>query len=94
MNERQIIMKKAKKIKHQKYIMSRKQIKELCSEQVEKAFLLMATAAADELDLNDEALIQIAQRAARYAEYIDDHVIRMNQVSEMLEKSTGLKWRW
>ena len=87
-------MKKAKKPKHQKYIMSRKQIKEMCSEQIEKAFLLMATAAADELDLDDDKLVAIAQRSARYAEYIDEHIIRLNEVSEILEKKTGIKWRW
>ncbi len=87
-------MKRAKKQKQQKYQLTRKQIKEMCSEQVEKAFLLMATAAADELDLDDDKLVAIAQRAARYAGYVDDHLIRMNQVSETLEKKTGIKWRW
>ena len=74
--------------------MTRKQVKEMCSEQIEKAFLLMATAAADELDLDEDQLVAIAERSARYAEYIDDHVIRLNEVSEILENNTGIKWRW
>lgn len=87
-------MKRAKKPKQQAYTLTRKQVKEMCSEQVEKAFLLMATAAADELDLDDDKLVAIAERSARYAEYIDDHVIRMNEVSDILKKKTGLDWRW
>ena len=87
-------MKRAKKPKQEKYTVSRKQLKEICDEQVEKAFLLMATAAADEMDLDDDELVAIAQRAARYAGYIDDHLIRMNQVSKTLEEKTGIKWRW
>lgn len=87
-------MKRAKKPKQQAYTLTRKQVKEMCREQVEKAFLLMATAAADELDLDDDKLVAIAQRSARYAEYIDDHVIRMNEVSDILKKKTGLDWRW
>jgi len=87
-------MKRAKKPKQEKYTVSRKRLKEMCDEQVEKAFLLMATAAADEMDLNDDELVAIAQRAARYAGYIDDHLIRMNQVSKTLEEKTGIKWRW
>lgn len=87
-------MKRAKKPKQQVYTLTRKQVKEMCNEQIEKAFLLMATAAADELDLDDDKLVAIAQRSARYAEYIDDHVIRMNEVSDILKKKTGLDWRW
>ena len=67
---------------------------QMCNEQVRKAFLLMATAAADELDLDDDQLTAIAERSARYAEYIDDHVLRLNEVSEILEKNTGIRWRW
>ena len=87
-------MKRVKKPKQEKYTVSRKQLKEMCDEQVEKAFLLMATAAADEMDLDDDELVAIAQRAARYAGYIDDHLVRMNQVSKTLEEKTGIKWRW
>ena len=87
-------MKRVKKPKQEKYTVSRKKLKEMCDEQVEKAFLLMATAAADEMDLDDDKLVAIAQRAARYAGYVDDHLIRMNQVSKTLEEKTGIKWRW
>lgn len=87
-------MKRVKKPKQEKYTLTKKQVKAMCKEQVEKAFLLMATAAADELDLDDDKLVAIAQRSARYAEYIDEHIIRLNEVSDILKKKTGLDWRW
>ena len=87
-------MKRAKKPKQERVTLKRSELMEMCNEQVRKAFLLMATAAANELGLDDEQLCAIAQRSARYAEYIDDHVIRLNQVSEILEQKTGIRWRW
>jgi hypothetical protein len=87
-------MKRVKKTKQNKVTLSRAELHQMCNEQVEKAFLLMATAAADELGLTDDQLTDIAERSARYAEYIDDHVLRLNEVSEILEKNTGIRWRW
>lgn len=87
-------MKRVKKPKQNKVTLSRAELHQMCNEQVEKAFLLMATAAADELGLTDDQLTDIAERSARYAEYIDDNVLRLNEVSEILEKNTGIRWRW
>lgn len=74
--------------------MSQGDLKRICNEQVRKAFLLMATAAADELGLDDDQLTAIASRSERYAEYIDQHVMRLDEVAKMLEKNAGVKWRW
>lgn len=87
-------MKRAKKPKPERVTLKRSELMEMCNEQVRKAFLLMATAAADELDLDDDQLTAIAQRSARYAEYIDSHVMRLNEVSDILEKNAGIRWRW
>lgn len=87
-------MKRVKKPKQNKVTLSRTELHQMCNEQVRKAFLLMATAAADELGLDDDQLTAIAERSARYAEYIDEHVIRLNEVSRILEKNTGIRWRW
>lgn len=87
-------MKRVKRPKQNRVSLTRDELRSMCNEQVEKAFLLMATAAADELGLTDDELTAIAERSARYAEYIDDHVIRLNQVSEILEQNTGIRWRW
>lgn len=87
-------MKRAKKPKPERVTMKRSELMEMCNEQVRKAFLLMATAAADELGLDDDQLTAIAQRSARYAEYIDSHIMRLNEVSDILEKNAGIRWRW
>ena len=87
-------MKRAKKPKQERVTLKRSELMEMCNEQVRKAFLLMATAAADELDLDDDKLTAIAERSARYAEYIDDHVIRLQEVADILEKNAGIRWRW
>ena len=87
-------MKRAKKPKQERVTLKRSELMEMCNEQVRKAFLLMATAAADELDLNDDQLTAIAERSARYAEYINDHVIRLQEVADIREKNAGIRWRW
>ena len=87
-------MKRAKKPKQERVTLKRSELMEMCNEQVRKAFLLMATAAADELDLDEDQLVSIAERSARYAEYIDDHVIRLQEVADILEKNAGIRWRW
>ena len=87
-------MKRVKRPKQNRVSLTRDELRSMCNEQVEKAFLLMATAAADELGLTDGQLTAIAERSARYAKYIDDHVIRLHEVSEILEQNTGIRWRW
>lgn len=87
-------MKRAKKQKQERVTLKRSELMEMCNEQVRKAFLLMATAAADELDLDEDQLTAIAERSARYAEYINDHVIRLQEVADILEKNAGIRWRW
>lgn len=87
-------MKRVKKPKPQKVTVSQGDLKRICNEQVRKASLLMATAAADELGLDDDQLTAIASRSERYAEYIDQHVMRLNEVAKILEKNAGIKWRW
>jgi hypothetical protein len=87
-------MKRARKPKQERVTLKHSELMEMCNEQVRKAFLLMATAAADELDLNDDQLTAIAERSARYAEYIDGHLIRLQEVADILEKNAGIRWRW
>lgn len=87
-------MKRARKPKQERYSLSRAEIKQMAAEQTSKAFILMATAAADEADLTDEQICAMAERAARYAEYIDQHLVRINEVSDILERNTGIRWRW
>lgn len=92
-------MKRVKKPKSkQKYIVSDKQlqkVKEKVTEDVtKKALLLFLAAAADEMELSDEQVCKIFERANRYAEYIDAHLVKIKQVQEVVEKGTGVQMGW
>lgn len=85
-------MKRFKKPKQKHY--TEEQMREMCNQFVAKSCILMITAVADEMELDEEMICQIAERTQRYAQYDHDHLIRMNEVSDMLKKKTGIDWRW
>lgn len=85
-------MKRFKKPKQESY--TKEQMREMCNQFVAKSCILMITAVADEMELDEEMICQIAERTQRYAQYEHDHLIRMNEVSDMLKKKTGIDWRW
>ena len=85
-------MKRAKKPKQTHY--TKQQMRELCDQFVAKSCILLMTAVADELDLNEEMIRRIAERTERYSKYEKDHLIRMNEISNMLKEKTGINWRW
>ena len=74
---------------------SRKELTEIkrriAKETTEKAMLLVLVAAIDELGLTENQLCEIATRASRYAGYIDDHLVQMEDVRKSIEKNTGVK---
>lgn len=49
-------------------------------------------AASDEIGLTDEQACDIFRRANRYGEYMDDHIVRIQQLQETIEKGTGIKF--
>ena len=85
-------MKRFKKPKQEHF--TREQMRDLCDKFVAKSCILMITAVADEFDLSEEEVCRIAERTQRYAKYEREHIIRMNEVSDMLKKKTGVDWRW
>lgn len=85
-------MKRFKKPKQESY--TKEQMRDLCNQFVAKSCILMITAVADEMDLNEEEVCRIAERTQRYAQYEKEHIVRMNEVSDMLKKKTGVDWRW
>lgn len=85
-------MKRFRKPKQEHY--SKEQVRELCDQFVAKSCILMITAVADELDIDEDMICNIAERTQRYAKYEHDHLIRMNEVSDMLKAKTGIDWRW
>lgn len=89
-----MIMKRFKKPKQEKAVYTKKEIRDLCDQFVAKSCILMMTAVADELDLDEEKICAIAERTERYAKYEKDHIVRLNEVSKMLKEKTGIDWRW
>ena len=85
-------MKRAKKPKQERF--TKEQVRDLCDQFVAKSCILMITAVADELDLDEDRICSIAERTQRYAKYEKEHLIHMNEVSDMLKKKTGIDWRW
>ena len=85
-------MKRAKKPKQEHY--TKEQVRELCNKFVVKSCILMLTAVADELDIDEDTLCNIAERTQRYAKYEKERIIRMDEVSDVLKKKTGIDWRW
>lgn len=85
-------MKRFKRPKQECY--TKEQMRDLCNQFVAKSCILMITAVADELDVDEDTICRIAERTQRYAQYERDHLIRMNEVSDMLKKKTGIDWRW
>ena len=85
-------MKRFKKPKQESY--TKEQMREMCNQFVAKSCILMITAVADEMDVDEDTICRIAERTERYAQYENDHLIRMNEVSDILKKKTGIDWRW
>lgn len=85
-------MKRFRKPKQGHY--TKEQMREMCNQFVAKSCILMITAVADEMNVDEDTICRIAERTQRYAQYEQDHLIRMNEVSDMLKKKTGIDWRW
>ena len=85
-------MKRFKKPKQEHF--TKEQMRDLCNQFVAKSCILMMTAVADEMDLGEDEVCRIAERTQRYAQYEKEHLVRMNEVSDMLKKKTGIDWRW
>ena len=79
-------MKRFKTPKHESY--TKEQMREMCNQFVAKSCILMITAVADEMDVDEDTICKIAERTERYAQYEHDHLIRMNEVSEWIPFKT------
>lgn len=58
----------------------------------DEAILLFLLAAKDELGLGEVRLARIMERIDRYSDHIDQHLVGLNDVKKILEKSTGMKF--
>ena len=80
-----------------KYTLSDKQLKKIkadvTAETVKKTGLLYLVALAEKGWSEDE-IAELFETVTRYAQYIDDHTVKINQVQEIIERKTGIKVKW
>lgn len=86
---------KAKNAASKKYYVSEKQlnrIKEKVTKEVtDKVCLLFMVAAMDEFKLGEDDLCSLMKRVSQYTKYIDQKLVKMEEVRQIIEKNTGMK---
>lgn len=58
---------------------------------VDKTALLFLLAINDLHKFTDEQLCEIMVTVGRYASHIDSHLVKLKEVKEIIEKSTGMR---
>jgi hypothetical protein len=63
---------------------------DVCKEAVQRATLVTLTAVSDIMGADDDTLCKVMETTSRYCEYLDDHLVRIEDVRQALIKGTGL----
>lgn len=93
-------MVKAKKKKAKKHVtITHKQAEDMKMEITKsvlgKINLLYLTVLADEYKFTDEQLCEVMETVTRWSTYVDDKIVRLNEVADIIEKKTGMRiTRW
>lgn len=91
-----MIRAKKKRNSGDKFIVSEKQLnkikEELSAEAVTKTGMLYLAALA-ERGWDEDQIVELFETIQRYAQYIDDHLIRIRDVQQTIETRTGIKMR-
>ena len=87
---------KAKNSASKKYYISEKQLerikKKVSKEITDKACLLrFLVAVIDELDIDEDGVCKLMERISRYANNFEQHLFKMEDVRNSIEKSTGIQ---
>ena len=65
-----------------------KQIKwDATKEATDKACLVLLAAAVDVLKLDEDQIIKVMETTTRYVNYLDDHLVKIEDVRKTLEKA-------
>ncbi|MCB6992414.1 hypothetical protein LI177_02805 [bacterium 210820-DFI.6.37] len=87
---------KKKKTRRPKVELSEKQILKIkqgvAKEATEKACLLAVAVMADTLSLTEDEICKVASDISRWAEYVDKHIVKINDVADVIESKTGIKF--
>ena len=75
--------------------LSKKQIekikKEVCKDATARVMILAVASAADEFKLSEDQICNMAKRMGRYAEHLDEKRLKLKEMTDIIEKKTGLK---
>lgn len=86
---------KAKNAASKKYYISEKQLERIkqkvTKEVTDKVCLLFMVSAMDEYKLDEEQLCKLMERVSRNTKYIDEKLVKMEEVRQIIEKNTGMK---
>lgn len=89
-------MSKGKKVRRPRKELSDKQIerlkRDIANEATHKAFLLTIAAMADTLNLNEDKICEVAEDVERWAEQLDRHILKVNEISAVIERKTGIRF--
>lgn len=84
------------KDRNKKYYLSEKQLEKIkrriTKEATAKAMLLCVAAMADHLHLTDEQICSTAENINRWADFMDQKILRVNEVSDIIKNKTGLNF--
>jgi len=65
--------------------------REITKSATDRACLIVLAAMVDELNVSEQQLCEVVRRTNRYADYIDGHIAKMEDVRKTIEKGTGVK---
>lgn len=89
-------MRRAKKSKpdiRRKYTLSEKQLQKIKKEVEEEAVSLTAQlylAALAEMGWDEDQIADLFETVSRYAQYVDDKIVKLREVQEIIERKTGI----
>lgn len=83
----------------QKFLLSEKQLEKVKQEVAEEAVTkagMLYLAALSEVGWDDDQITELFETVSRYANYIDDKILRLREVQEIIERKTGItiKGKW
>lgn len=89
-------MTKGKKIRRPRKELSDKQIerlkRDIANEATQKAFLLTIAAMDDTLNLNENKICEVAEDVERWAEQLNRHILKINEIAAVIEQKTGIRF--
>lgn len=87
-------VKKEKPDIRRKYTLSEKQMQKIKNEVAEKAVNMtgqLYLAALAEMGWNEDQIVALFEQVSRYVNYIDDHVVAMEDVRRIIKEHTGIE---